>query len=314
MIVAGGDAIVDLIGRGNRQYEAFAGGSVLNCALVSSALGSRVLFVSSLSKDSFGDLLIDRLKEYGVEFRGDDRVAENSSLALVTLDTFGKPQYSFYRTNTADRVIPVERIVAQMPEDSSFIFHTGSCALIPNDDRQKWLEIARIAKQHGALISIDPNCRPSMTPDLHEYRQGLEAFFELADLIKLSDEDLEFLYPSESQHSFEYFVDRFEPALCVLTEGEKGMIGRTQEGLIVSQPAILNGPLVDMVGAGDCIHGSLIAEIDRLGITSEEISNISENNLKSIMEFAAKVAGHNCAKAGCSPPRSRRELAMQGGL
>ncbi|MGB0253015.1 MAG: PfkB family carbohydrate kinase, partial [Litorivicinaceae bacterium] len=194
MIVIGGDALVDLIDRGQRLFEACPGGSTLNCALAAGQLGSQVLYVSTLSTDSYGDLLANRLTECHVSLRTDARSSAYTSLAVVSLDETNQPSYAFYREGTADRDVPVADIVASFPETMS-IFHVGSCALIPAEDQDAWLQVVMAAKDRGALISIDPNCRPSMTKDPIAYREGIARFLHVADLIKCSDEDLEYLHP-----------------------------------------------------------------------------------------------------------------------
>ena len=102
MIVIGGDAIVDLIDRERRLFEAFPGGSTVNCALAVGLMGSPVLYVSNISTDSFGDLLVDRLSECNVRLRPNSRSEACSSLAIVSFDEAGNPNYAFYRKETAD--------------------------------------------------------------------------------------------------------------------------------------------------------------------------------------------------------------------
>ncbi len=205
MIVIGGDAIVDLIDRGQRLFEACPGGSTLNCALAAGQLGSQVSYVSTLSADSYGDLLANRLAECHVKLRANARSSAYTSLAVVSLDETNQPSYAFYREGTADRDVSVADIVASFPETMS-IFHVGSCALIPIEDQDAWLQVVMAAKGRGALISIDPNCRPSMTQDPIAYRVGVARFFHLADLIKCSDEDLEYLHPEWSDRALATFI------------------------------------------------------------------------------------------------------------
>ncbi len=249
MIVIGGDAIVDLIDRGQRLFEACPGGSTLNCALAAGQLGSQVLYVSTLSTDFYGDLLAERLAECHVSLRTDARSSANTSLAVVSLDETNQPSYAFYREGTADRDVPVADIVASFPE-AMLIFHVGSCALIPKEDQDAWLQVVMAAKDRGALISIDPNCRPSMTKDPSAYREGIARFFCVADLIKCSDEDLEYLHPEWTDRALEKFIDIYSPQLCVNTQGAEGLQAVTKLGISAQVSASLPGPLSDTVGAG----------------------------------------------------------------
>ena len=307
MIVIGGDAIVDLIDRGQRLFEACPGGSTLNCALAAGQLGSQVLYVSTLSADSYGDLLANRLAECHVKLRANARSSAYTSLAVVSLDETNQPSYAFYREGTADRDVSVADIVASFPETMS-IFHVGSCALIPIEDQDAWLQVVMAAKGRGALISIDPNCRPSMTQDPIAYREGVARFFHQADLIKCSDEDLAYLHPEWSDHALATFIETYSPQMCVYTQGAEGLRASTKLGVSAQVSASLPGPLSDTVGAGDSVHGTLLSEIDRLGLVGQQLSELNESQLTEILLLAARVAGVNCTRAGCQPP-TRAEVA-----
>lgn len=307
MLVIGGDAIVDLIAKGGALYEACAGGSTLNCAVTAGRLGASVLYVSTLSQDAYGDLLADRLTASGVQLRPNARTVANSSLAVVSLDPRNQPSYAFYRNGTADRDIPVDAIVASFP-DAMRIFHVGSCALIPESDQKAWLRVIEAAKSKGALISIDPNCRPSMTTDPDAYREGMAGLLATADLIKLSDEDLAYLHPEWSEADPGLVMERYAPSLCVLTQGQQGLIGLTRAGIRVEVPATLPDALGDTVGAGDSVHGTLLAELDRRQIGRDGLEEVSESELRDMLSMASQVAGMNCARRGCHPP-TRAEWA-----
>ena len=306
MIVIGGDAMVDLIDRGQRLFEACPGGSTLNCALAAGQLGSQVLYVSTLSEDSYGDLLANRLAECHVKLRPNARSSAYTSLAVVSLDETNRPSYAFYRDGTADRDVPIADIVASFPETMS-IFHVGSCALIPTEDQDAWLQVVMEAKSRGALISIDPNCRPSMTKDPIAYRERIARFFHLADLIKCSDEDLEYLHPERTDRVFETFIETYSPQLCVYTQGAEGLRASTKLGVSAQVSASLPGPLSDPVGAGDSVHGTLLSEIDRLGLVGQQLSEVNGSQLAEILLLASRVAGVNCTRSGCQPP-TREEV------
>ena len=158
MIVIGGDALVDLIDRGQGLFEACPGGSTLNCALAAGQLGSEVLFVSTLSTDSYGDMLANRLAECNIHLRSNARSDAHTSLAVVSFDETNQPHYAFYRERTADREIPVNEIIASFPKSMS-IFHVGSCALICSEDQNAWLQIVMAAKDRDCLLYTSPSPR-----------------------------------------------------------------------------------------------------------------------------------------------------------
>ncbi|HAN80012.1 MAG TPA: hypothetical protein DCQ47_01035 [Gammaproteobacteria bacterium] len=302
----GGDAIVDLIDRERRLFEAFPGGSTVNCALAVGLMGSPVLYVSNISTDSFGDLLVDRLSECNVRLRPNSRSEACSSLAIVSFDQAGNPNYAFYRKETADREVPVVDIVKSFPQQM-LVFHVGSCALIPREDQDAWFEVLQAAKQRGALISIDPNCRPSITKNREEYLKGMIRFFIEADIVKLSDEDLNYLYPEWTDNALEKFTEAYTPQLCVYTMGADGLVGLTRRGVSVRVPSVLPGVIADTVGAGDSLHGALLSEIERLNLIGDQMAQLDANQLSEILTFSAQSAGINCTRVGCQPP-TRQEV------
>ncbi|NCX49023.1 MAG: hypothetical protein EBW81_05860, partial [Gammaproteobacteria bacterium] len=219
--------------------------------------------------------------------------------------------YAFYREGTADRDVPVADIVASFPQSMS-IFHVGSCALIPTEDQDAWLQVVMAAKDRGALISIDPNCRPSMTKDPIAYRDGIARFLHVADLIKCSDEDLKYLHPEWTDRALEKFIETYSPQLCVYTEGAEGLRAFTKLGVSAQVSASLPGPLSDTVGAGDSVHGTLLSEIDRLGLVGQQLSELNESELTDILLLASRVAGVNCTRVGCQPPTRAEVVEIFG--
>ena len=141
-----------------------------------------------------------------------------------------------------------------------------------------------------------------MTKDPIAYREGIARFFFLADLIKCSDEDLEYLHPEWPDRAFETFIETYSPQLCVYTQGAEGLRASTKLGVSAQVSASLPGPLSDTVGAGDSVHGTLLSEIDRLGLVGQQLSEINESQLTDILLLASRVAGVNCTRAGCQPP------------
>ena len=177
-------------------------------------------------------MLANRLAECNIQLRSNARSDAHTSLAVVSFDETNQPHYAFYRERTADREIPVNEIIASFPQSMS-IFHVGSCALICSEDQNAWLQIVMATKDRDALISVDPNCRPSMIQDPVQYRQGLERFFEEADLIKCSDEDLNYLYPDWTVNGAICFAEKYAPPLFVYTQGSSGLRGFTNLGISV---------------------------------------------------------------------------------
>ena len=147
-----------------------------------------------------------------------------------------------------------------------------------------------------------------MTKHLVAYREGIARFFRLADLIKCSDEDLRYLHPEWTDRAVETFIETYSPQLCVCTQGAEGLRAFTKSGISVQVSASLPGPLSDTVGAGDSVHGTLLSEIDRLGLVGQQLSELNESKLTEILLLASRIAGVNCKRAGCQTP-TREEVA-----
>lgn len=316
MIVVAGESLIDFVHRpevateGPRGplYEACPGGSPYNCAIALGRLGVETGFLCPLSDDSLGRLLAGRLEESGVAPLQADPVGAPTSLAVVSLSPEGSASYSFYREGTADRQLEPAALTSALP-DSIEAFQIGSLALIENSDGPAWSAALEAAAARGALISIDPNVRTRLIGDYEDYRIRLMAMLAKADMIKASDEDLDYLYPGLSpEDAIRRAMDEEDIALTVLTRGAEGATVFTATGLQVSAPArSFTGQSAaqgDTIGAGDSFQAGLLAWLshnDRLSRSG--LTTLGEEQLTGMLAFAGTVAGLNCAQTGCNPPR-----------
>ena len=220
MFVVGGESLIDLISKpvgpdGRRELVAKAGGSPMNCAIALARLGNEAGFLCPISRDSFGDFILEPLNAAGVKVLLGERVREPSTLAVVTDDGRGNPRYAFYRE--ADRAFTRDGLIAALPERVELFQIGGFCTIEPAD-MAVWLEVAREARRRGALLSTDPNLRPSLIADLDAYRQRVLASLDLVSLVKLSEEDLHTLDASKSieQHA-DALLERPNIELVVVT-------------------------------------------------------------------------------------------------
>ena len=315
MFVVGGESLIDLVSDprgtdGEIRMQAHQGGSPYNCAIALAKLGNDTGFLCPISKDGFGDYLLEPLAAAGVNPLLKQRVFAPTTLAVVTLDGQGKAQYEFYRG--ADHAFTTEAMVAALPEDLRLFQFGGFCPILP-EDAAVWIEVAKAALAKGATISIDPNVRPSLVDDFDGYKQRLSACLDLAHVIKVSEEDLEALDAGKSieQHAAELLA-RPNCELVVVTLGENGSRAFTKAG--TAQAGIYAPPMFgDTVGAGDSLMAGILTWLDETGaLKPGALAALDDAALATTLRFGAVVAGLNCAHKGCNPPTRSEVDAVLG--
>ena len=308
-IIVGGENLIDYVENtvmdGIPQYNANPGGSPFNVAIASARQGMDTDYITPISNDRLGKLISQRLSSSGVHHNA-PVIDAPTSLAVVSLD-HGQPSYQFYRKGTAERQITqdhLDRIFDQKP----WLLHLGSLALSGGEDAALWEAFFIRCHDNGVITSLDPNIRPALIEDRKVYMPRLERLFKHADIIKLSDEDLNWLYPEMNMQSgFRHLVDMACAGLRVLTMGGDGARCQSVNGIaeIAAHPVI---NLIDTVGAGDTFMASLLVWYQDHGIIkAEDIRGLTSENLQQMMVYAAKAAALNCQKQGCNPP-SREAL------
>ena len=304
MIAVGGENLIDLVSMSSENglpvYTAYPGGSPFNVAMAAGTQGGAACYLTPVSCDRLGDLLTAKLTECGVHLVG-GRSDKPTSLAVVSVQD-GSPSYGFYRQDTAERQVNSALLDEVIP-DNTKIFHLGSAALIEGADADAWEETFTRWSKTGKLTSLDPNIRPSLVSDAGPYRKRIRQMSGVADILKLSDEDLFWLYPD---CDFEAgcsacFADS-TAALTVITRGGDGIRAKWGEQLI-ELPAFPVGTLVDTVGAGDTFMATLLVWLEMLNITCRsEMEALQEQQIEQALQRAAVAAALNCRKQGCQPP------------
>jgi len=308
MILVGGENLIDFVqdagADGLPRYVANPGGSPYNVAMALGRQEIPVGYLSPISTDSLGDLLAGRLQDDGVQILA-PRVPHPSSLAVVSLSE-GVPTYGFYRENTAERQVFDGSLVAP---DVSLGVHVGSLGLADGADAKVWEAFFLAQKSAGRFTSLDPNVRAAFITDREDYLVRIERMAAAADLLKLSDEDLEWMYPDMSQSDGIARMHALNPSgLSVLTKGGDGAEGYLGDQ-IVSVPAGVADPFMDTVGAGDTFHGTLIAQLyQKSCLGGAKIAALTKDDLSHLLTTAAKAAAINCSRSGCQPP-TRADLA-----
>ena len=303
MITIGGENLIDYVQTevkdGLPVYTAIPGGSCYNVAIAAARQGQTVSYVTPISIDSLGNVLAQRLIDDGIQL-ATPRTDAPTSLAVVSVNN-GQPSYQFYRNDTADRQITPDTLDAAI-SDQTRVFHVGSLALIEGADADLWAQHFATLAANDVITSLDPNARPVVVKDKDQYVARLLRVMKHARVLKLSDEDLEYLAPDQPlMEAFEQICSETQAAIIILTKGADGAVvrcGSAQFDVAAAQA----DPLVDTVGAGDTFMGTLLVEISKTGLSASKLGSIAKDELARIVTRAAKAAALNCQSAGCNPP------------
>ncbi|WP_438764343.1 carbohydrate kinase family protein [Kushneria sp. TE3] len=288
------------------SFTAVAGGSPMNVAIGLSRLERSSAFLTGLAPDALGERLRAVLASESVNT---DLMVEipgsATTLAMVTLDEHGSPRYVFYNQCGADRMLETTHLPSTL--DAVHAIHVGSYALAvsPTSDTLETL-VAR--ERDRCLISLDPNIRLKVEPDVARWRERIDTFAGHAHLIKISDEDLEALYPDKD---FEAVIRGWLSDRCpmvIMTRGGEGVTVFTKEGSESFTPEAIS--VVDAVGAGDSFMAALLAWLDEKGLaTPEGPGRLTPEQRREMAEFAMRAAAHTCQQRGPDLPRRHQIVA-----
>jgi len=306
-IIVAGDALIDLTPtrtvRGQLAYEPHPGGSCLNVAVGLGRLGVPTAFLARLSSDAFGQMLRDQLADSGVQPTFFVETDDLTTLAAVHLRG-GQPTYSFHAQNTADRGLLPEHL---MPLPQEAALHLGSIALMlePVASTLEWLMRREAGRR---VVSLDPNVRPGLIPHRVAYQDRFEGWLRMIDILKVSEEDLAWLYPRLSQGDVVAAWHAAGIPLVLVTHGEHGASALTplaSAGATAPKVAV-----VDTVGAGDAFMSGALAHLHERGLLNRDaLRSLDAADLEQMLRAACLVAADTCTRSGAQPPR-RRDLYM----
>jgi fructokinase len=301
MIVCGGEALMDMVPDGERpdSFRARPGGCPYNTAIAAARLGANVSFLGRLGKDFLGERLFDRLAENGVDTSLVLRCDNSTTLAFVTKGREGGARYAFYAEGAADRGLAEADLPAALPAKARFLM-VGSISMVQEPIASTVEKL--IDRERGKLIvSFDPNIRPSLIPDRSAYLRRFERWASMSTIVKISSEDIEWLFPGSSP---EGAVDRLRslgPELVVATLGEAGVFAVNAGSTV--RAAGFRVSVVDTIGAGDTFHGALLARLDEQGVaTRAQAASLGGARLEECLRYANAAAAINCMREGADPP------------
>lgn len=297
MFAVVGEALVDLVGqRGGRTFAAHPGGSPANVALGLARLGDPVTLTTRLGRDAFGQMITSHLEASGVIVDPGPEPRGATSLAIATLAA-GVASYDF-RIDWNVAALP------PLPIETRCL-HTGSLSTILTPGDRAVIDLIARERERGLVtVSYDPNVRPALLGTPAQAQPGIEALVALSDVVKVSDEDLGWLYPGEADEAVARRWLATGPVVVIVTRGGGGVYAVSRR-LEVRRPAVTID-LVDTVGAGDSYTSGLLDGLCRADLISgarrEALANADESTMVAILDRAATVAAITCSRPGADPP------------
>ena len=302
MILSCGEALIDMLPRTTTSDEAAfvpcAGGAVFNTAVALGRLGAPSAFLSGLSTDLFGRMLTGALDASHVDTALAIRSDRPTTLAFVTL-TNGQASYAFYDEMTAGRMI-TQSDLPPLPATVEALFF-GGISLVVEPCGATYETLMTRAAKSGRVTMIDPNIRPSFIKDEDTYRARIHRLLAMADIVKLSDEDLFWLAGRHSLASGAQTVLDRGPKLVFITEGAAGAHAFTPgRSVFVAARQV---KVVDTVGAGDTFNAGALAALHRAGaLQKPALADLSEEVLGKALTLATRAAAITVSRAGANPP------------
>lgn len=303
MILCCGEALIDMIpapaGEGQNSFASHTGGAVFNTAIALGRLGVQTGMLSGLSRDVFGQQLLSALTASHVDTAQIIHSDRHSTLAFVQL-VDGQATYDFFDENSAGRMLaPAD--MPTLPDTISTLFFGGiSLACEPCADAYAALLTRECITR---VVMLDPNIRPGFIKDVTRYRDRLNRMIAQADIIKVSDDDLNWFLPAPLTltEKIAVLLDQ-GPSLVILTQGGDGATGYLKDGREVYTPAA-KVQVVDTVGAGDTFNAGVLAQLFTDGVlTKKALATLTPQLLKNALQYGARVAAVAVSRAGANPP------------
>ena len=298
-VVALGELLIDFTmvsadGEGYPTMAAHPGGAPANFLAALAKYGKKTAMLGKVGADAFGRLLRGTLEDAGIETRGllaaDDVF---TTLAFVTLDETGDREFSFSRKPGADTCIRFEELDLSLIDEAR-VFHFGTLSLTDEPARSATHQAVAYAKTHGKLITYDPNLRRPLWKDLAAAKEQMIWGLAQADVVKISDEEVEFLFGLNPQEGAAHILRTYGVKLVFVTCGADGCIfmNKNAGGHV---PGLSGIRAVDTTGAGDIFGGSAVYRLLESGKAPDALE---EAELQEIAGFACAAAGLSTTKHG----------------
>ena len=298
-VVALGELLIDFTMQGSDDagyptMAAHPGGAPANFLAALAKFGKKTALLGKVGSDKFGRLLAGTLEAAGIDTRGlitaDDVF---TTLAFVTLDESGDREFSFARKPGADTCIRFEEIDLSLIDEAK-VFHFGTLSLTDEPARSATQQAVAYARAHGKLITYDPNLRKPLWKSLDEAKAQMLWGLGQADVVKISDEEVEFLFGMTPQAGAKHILEAYGVKLVFVTCGADGcfFMNERASGHV---PGLSGVKAVDTTGAGDIFGGSAVYGLLESGKRPQELD---EEQLRNIVRFACASAGLSTTKHG----------------
>jgi len=279
---------------GYPTMAAHPGGAPANFLAALAKFGAKTALLGKVGTDAFGKLLTATLEKADIDTSG-LIAAEDvfTTLAFVTLDATGDREFSFARKPGADTCMTFEELKLSLIDDAK-VFHFGTLSLTNEPARSATYQAVSYAKSKGKLITYDPNLRKPLWKDMQEAKEQLLWGLSQADVVKISDEEVEFLFGLKPVEGAQHILDHFGVKLVFVTCGPDGCIFRnkTAQGMV---PGLSGIHVVDTTGAGDIFGGSAVWKLLQL---DKPVDVLNEAELRDVVSFACTSAGLSTIKPG----------------
>ena len=287
-----GEVLIDLIPEGADRKPSVGGGPA-NTAKALSKIGIDTQFIDGISTDDYGQIAKDELVASGVKLDYVKYSDKPTCLAIVSISDSGSASYEFVIENTATFDFTPDWLPNPQTKQP-VLLHIGTLATAIEPGASNLFEWAQSVAKVAPIV-FDPNIRPAVISDRKEYVKQVERWVSISAAVKVSDEDLKWLYPSiEIDQVVNYWLAK-GPSLVVVTYGDKGLAGyRVSEKVIVDAVKVL---VANTVGAGDTV-GAILVE----AIVKDGLDTLSGVRLEMMLRRAAKAAAITVSRSGANPP------------
>ena len=309
-VVALGEVLIDFASRGTDangypMMQALPGGAPANFLAALTKYGKSTAFLGKVGDDTFGHLLLGTVKDAGIETRGvvvDPTVF--TTLAFVTFDASGDRSFSFARKPGADTRLTWEEVDKSLIDEAR-VFHFGTLSLTDEPVRTTTQKCVAYARQQGKLITCDPNLRKPLWRSEEEAKEQILWSLNQADVVKISDDEVAFLWSCTPEEGAEKLLEEFGVSLAMVTLGPKGCLLKTKNAVCqVTSPKV--SP-VDTTGAGDIFGGSAVCRLLEL---DKSIEDMTSEDLRYIGAYASTAASLSTETPGGIPSIPERETVL----
>lgn len=298
-VVALGELLIDFTTKtadadGYPTMVAHPGGAPANFLAALTKFGAKTALMGKVGNDTFGKLLLGTLEKAGISTQGmvmDDKVF--TTLAFVTLDASGDREFSFARKPGADTQIQFEELDLSLI-DGCKVFHFGTLSLTGEPARTATYQAVAYAKKQGKLITYDPNLRKPLWGSLEEAKKQILWGLNYADVMKISDEEVEFLFGLDPVKGTAHILENYGVRLVFVTCGPNGCYFSNGKAM-GHVPGLSGLQVVDTTGAGDIFGGSAVWKLLQLGAAPEALT---EAQLREVVRFACTSAGLSATRPG----------------